>query len=83
MPIYGLLGVAEVWRFGGAALTFHVLQPDRTFQVQSVSRAFPGVTAADLFGFLTQRGQRDETDLLRGFRAWVRQQPGGASAGAP
>jgi Uma2 family endonuclease len=83
MAIYASLGVVEVWRFDGVALTFHVLQPDRTLQEQPASRAFPGVTSPDLFGFLMQRGQRDETDLIRSFRAWVRQQPGGASAGGP
>jgi Uma2 family endonuclease len=83
MAIYTSLGVSEVWRFDGVALTFHVLQPDRTLQEQSASGAFPGVTSADLFGFLTQRGQRDETDLIRGFRAWVRQQPGGSGVVVP
>ena len=76
MAIYAALGVPEVWRLDVAGLTFHVLQPDGHYTPSPLSRSFPTVTAADLAGFLALLGRQEENEILRQFRAWVRQRQG-------
>jgi len=76
MAIYAALCVHEVWRLDVAGLTFHVLQADGKYAVSSVSRAFPAVSAVDLAGFLALLGREEENEILRQFRAWVRQRHG-------
>lgn len=70
MKIYAALGFPEIWQFGGTKLLFHVLQPNRKYQIQEESLAFPGLKSADL---LALHDQMDETSFIRQFRAWVRQ----------
>jgi Uma2 family endonuclease len=72
MSIYAALGVPEVWRLSPQGLTFNALR-GRAYQDQPTSLSFPGLTPADLSGFLTQLVHADETVLLRQFRQWVRQ----------
>jgi Uma2 family endonuclease len=72
MSIYAALGVPEVWRLSTAGLAFHVLQAG-AYQVGASSLSFPGLSAADLAGFVTQPGAPDETALVVQFRSWVRQ----------
>jgi Uma2 family endonuclease len=80
MKIYAALRVAEVWRLDGPqALSFHVLQPNGTYEVVDRSRAFPMVTPGDLLRFLALQGQLDDMNLLRQFREWVRQHLPGKS----
>lgn len=73
MSIYAALKVPEVWRLDVQVLSFHVLQPDGTYQTAAHSLAFPVVTPTDLMRFLALRGQLDENALIAQFRAWVRQ----------
>lgn len=80
LEIYARLGVPEVWRFDGKVLTFHVLGNDGRYVEAADSKAFPGVRPADLLAFLALRGQADENDILRQFRAWVRQKLAGSAA---
>jgi Uma2 family endonuclease len=76
MGIYAALGVPEVWRLDGPALTFHRLGPTGQYQLVTKSAAFPQVTAADVMPYLDQlERQRGEMDIVRDFRAWVRQLP--------
>ncbi len=80
MAIYAALGIAEVWRFDGVALTFHVLGQNGTYQQVSSSRLFPFVQPHDLVQFLHQSLKVDENTVIERFRAWIRQQlaaPGG------
>jgi Uma2 family endonuclease len=82
MSIYAALGVPEVWRVDAQGLTFNVLVA-RSYQVRPTSLAFPQLTPADLIPFLARLGE-DETTILRGFRAWVRQHLlGGAAPAQP
>jgi Uma2 family endonuclease len=85
LAIYAALGVPEVWRLEGQALTFHVLDANGHYQVQSNSVAFPQLTPTDVGNFLALRGQMDENTLVRQFRGWVRQRftPGGSAPPAP
>jgi Uma2 family endonuclease len=83
LGIYAKLGVPEVWRLDDQGLTFHVLQAKGKYAAQGQSPAFPFVRPADVLSFLAQRGQLDETAILRQFRAWVRQQAGGNPPAQP
>ena len=73
MSIYAALGVLEVWRFSTGTIAFHILQ-GRAYQIRSNSLSFPQLASADLPAFLAQWGQTDDADIIRQFRAWVRQQ---------
>jgi Uma2 family endonuclease len=79
MSIYAALGVPEVWRVDEHGLTFHVLGADGRYAESSHNRALPLVTPADLSGFLAMRSQMDENAVVKKFRAWIRQQAGGAT----
>jgi Uma2 family endonuclease len=83
LGIYAALGVPEVWRFDGQALTFHVLNAQGRLDVRTHSAGFPRVSSADVLRFLTLRGQTEENALLRQFRAWVRQAHGLAAPPTP
>jgi Uma2 family endonuclease len=72
MSIYAALGVPEVWRLAEDGLAFHLLQPSGSY-VAGPSSTFPGLAAADLGPFLALRAKTDENDMVRQFRAWVRQ----------
>ena len=74
LSIYAVLRVPELWRREGETLVCYLLGNDGKYVVSSTSRAFPGLTPADLMRFLLLRGQMDENALVRRFRAWVQQQ---------
>jgi Uma2 family endonuclease len=71
MSIYAALGVPEVWRFADNQLTFHVLKGKN--YAEGASPTFPGLKGTDLLPFLALRANTDENDVVRQFRAWVRQ----------
>src|SRR5262245_35990709 len=52
LSIYSALGVPEVWRLAGQAMTFHVLGKDGNYAEKTHSLAFPFLTPADLTRFL-------------------------------
>jgi Uma2 family endonuclease len=76
MAIYARLRVPEVWVIVKTTLTFQVLQPDGKYAEQAHSVAFPQFAAADLMAYLALRGQYDENEVVRRFRAFVRQRLG-------
>jgi Uma2 family endonuclease len=76
LAVYAGLGVPEVWRLDVPGLTFHVLQADGQYAASPVSRSFPAVSPADITGFLALLGHEEENEILRQFRAWVRQRHG-------
>jgi len=73
MPIYARLRVPEVWRLDVHGLTFHVLQPNGDYSEQPHSLVFPQFTPTDLSNFLALRNQYDNNEVVRQFRAFVRQ----------
>ncbi len=86
LAIYAALRVPEVWRLKGGTLTFHVLQPDGSYQISATSQSFPQFTSADLLVFLQQARQAaDNNVVVRQFRAWLRQRGAGGppSGSAP
>jgi len=74
MPLYRRLRFPEVWRYRRRVLEFAVLQCDRAYERNADSACFPGLTARDLAPFLALHGKLSATDIIRQFRAWVRQQ---------
>jgi Uma2 family endonuclease len=71
MSIYAALGVPEVWRFTENQLTFHVLKGKK--YTEGPSQTFPALSGPELLPFLSLRANPDENDVVRQFRAWVRQ----------
>jgi Uma2 family endonuclease len=81
LSIYAAIGVPEVWRFDGQALTLHILGVGGKYSSAAQSRSFPGVTPADVHAVLSQRGQMDDNALVLQFREWIRRNI--ASLGRP
>jgi Uma2 family endonuclease len=72
MGIYAALGVPEVWRLDGGALTFQVLDAG-TYRQVDASPTFASVTPGDLLPFLNQaREAFDQNAVARKFREWAR-----------
>jgi Uma2 family endonuclease len=76
MNIYGKLGVPEVWRFDGQALSFLARQPDGSYADIPQSLAFLQVAPGDVTALLALRGQLDETAIVRQAREWAAQKAG-------
>jgi Uma2 family endonuclease len=83
MAIYARLGVPEVWRLDAKGLTFHVMQPDGRYAEQAHSLSFPQFAPADLTTHLALRSQHDENEVVRRFRAFVRQRLTGRAMPPP
>jgi Uma2 family endonuclease len=73
MSIYARLRVPEVWRLNAQGLTFQVLQPNGRYAEQTHSLSFPLFNPADLMAYVALRSQHDENEVVRRFRAFVRQ----------
>jgi Uma2 family endonuclease len=73
MSIYARLGVPEVWQLNAQGLSFQVLQANRRYAEQTHSASFPLFTPADLATHLALGAQFDENEVVRRFRAFVRQ----------
>jgi Uma2 family endonuclease len=71
LSIYADLGVPEVWRYDGAALTIYRLEA-QTYQPCDRSFAFPQLMASDLERFLELKKTTRENALIRLFREWIR-----------
>jgi len=73
-PIYVALGVPELWRFDGYALTIFHLQDDHYLE-QEVSRALPCLTSQVLTEYLTRLASEGEFETLLAFDAWLQALP--------
>jgi Uma2 family endonuclease len=78
LPIYAALGVPEVWRYDGDAVTFYRLTEGNYAAIEK-SDNFPFLAPAAILDILRQWRQTDENSLARSFRQWVRQQVGAKS----
>ena len=74
LPIYGALGVPEVWRFDGAAIQCLHLRPDGEYVESDYSRAFPMLRPRDLMRFVEMAQATDLTAAGKALRRWVRHQ---------
>lgn len=72
LGIYAALGVPEVWRFNGVALTIHRLTSPGTYTIVERSGHFPFLPIEELERFLQRRGQANQTALVQEFVNWVR-----------
>jgi Uma2 family endonuclease len=82
LAIYAELRVPEVWRLDDLQLVCYLLGGGK-YTVSAASRAFPGLTVADLAPFLTLSGQLDDNAIVRQFRAWVRQRSAAGGSAPP
>lgn len=73
LPIYQALGVPEVWRYAAGVLTIRQLQQGQYIE-RDYSPAFANLPLTEIPRFLKQSNQIGETQMLRSFRAWVREQ---------
>jgi Uma2 family endonuclease len=72
LPIFGSMGIPEIWRIAAGSLQFLHLQPDGTYQPRDSSLAFPNLSVAQLVPFLDQGRSGEDTTWVRLFRAFVR-----------
>lgn len=71
LPIYGSLGVMEVWRHDGEALQVLRLHEEQ-YTETTESVLFPGLPAAMLADFIRQGNEQGIIPMVRAFRDWVR-----------
>jgi Uma2 family endonuclease len=74
MGIYAAMGVPEVWRYDGETLRVYLRQADGTCLESERSQNFPFLPLASVAAFLKRRYEMNETQLVRAFRTWVREQ---------
>jgi Uma2 family endonuclease len=74
LPIYAALGIPEVWRYDGKTIQVLHLMPNGECQPSPSSKALPMVPVPELIQFLDLRHTLSETQVIRQFRVWVRQQ---------
>jgi Uma2 family endonuclease len=72
LPIYAAIGVPEIWRYDGHAVTLVILQ-DGAYVAREESIAFPRLTREVLSRFMAESKQQERTAWLRSVRAWVHQ----------
>jgi Uma2 family endonuclease len=73
LPIYAALGVPEVWRYDGYALTIHRLEQDQYHEVDT-SYALPMLTSKLLTDFLTRLRADGEFQAKLAFDEWLKTQ---------
>lgn len=75
LPIYGALGVPEIWRYDGNILHFYGLnQETNSYKEITVSLAFPLLDVSLIPQWLQQRLIIGETATLKQVRQWIRSQ---------
>lgn len=79
-PIYGRLGVSELWRFDDTTVVFLIRQPDGTYLPQATSRAFPAVNSAELSRFVMSHTDLDEGTFLLNCMNWATTTFGGSTS---
>ena len=70
-PIFGGLGIPEVWRYHRQALTIFKLEVG-SYRAQTASEIFAGVTGTDLTRLIAESQQMKRTEWLRSVREWAR-----------
>lgn len=69
-PLYAALGVPEIWRYDGNALTMYRLEQKQYVPVPS-SAALPLLEARSLTGFLGLSSQKNQHETLLAFEEWL------------
>jgi Uma2 family endonuclease len=73
LGVYAALGVPEVWSHDGARVVIHLLRPSGEYVEGESSAAFPQLPVGELHGFLERIDTDGETQVVRSFRAWIRE----------
>ncbi len=71
-PIYGELGVPEVWRFDGQRIVVLLRGADGMYQASPRSQEFPELSMPDLNRFLAMALMGKQYEAVVGFRDWLR-----------
>lgn len=69
---YAGLGIPEVWRYDGSAVTVLLLGENGKYAVATASKAFPNLPLQELTRRLATWGATDQATWLRDWQAWVR-----------
>jgi Uma2 family endonuclease len=72
LPIFGSIGIAEIWRIVDGSLLFLHLKEEGSYEPRDPSLAFPNLSAHQLTPFLEQGRAAEDTAWVRSFRALVR-----------
>jgi Uma2 family endonuclease len=70
-PIYEAIGVPEVWRYEGDRLSIHIMHGGHYVEAER-SAVLPALPIDVVARCLNQRATRDESQLIREFRASLR-----------
>ena len=83
-PIYSALGVPEIWRYDGQAMTIYHLQGAGYAMVEA-SVALPMLTSRTLTEYLRRMQKEGELSAILAFDEWLHslRQPGNASPDLP
>lgn len=74
LSIYEALKIPEVWRFDGRVLHAYLRNAEGRYEESPNSFHFPFLLVQEMVPFLQQRSQVRQSQLLKNFRAWVREQ---------
>jgi Uma2 family endonuclease len=72
LGIYAALGVPELWRHDGEALTVHLLDSNGQYMSSQRSQTFPGLDLAGIADFLRENMSVDDGTFVRKMRQWLR-----------
>jgi Uma2 family endonuclease len=73
MRVYAGLGVPEVWRFDGDALTVNHLVANGEYVGAERSKVFPFLPVRELVRFVKMYDRVGESEAVKAFRDWVLQ----------
>ena len=72
LTLYGQVGVAEIWRYDGDTIYFHLLQNDGSYLTSPTSVIFPCLSAQYLTEVMEKSKSSGRLALGKAFRNWVR-----------
>ncbi|MFP4253931.1 MAG: Uma2 family endonuclease [Halothece sp.] len=72
-PIYGRIGVPEIWTYDQGKLTIYQLQSNETYQVVNQSSVFPEIPILELPNVIAQYQNQGRRSMRQGIRNWVKQ----------
>jgi Uma2 family endonuclease len=76
LAIFAALGVPEVWHLTADSFRFLHLQPDGSYENRDQSSAFPALPSVVIAQFLEAGRTSEDTEWVRSFRTYVREDLG-------
>jgi len=73
-PIYAQLGVPEIWRYDGTRIQPLRLEDNGEYTPVEHSLSLPFLRVSDLLPFLGRADEETESDTIRAFVTWLREQ---------